>query len=132
MEKGMTGKRERGGIGLNGLFWRDLFTAGFLVAALCAAWLFLFNILVNMGFVLSAYTAVRGLAETERMLQEQEEFDPKQIPHFYEWALVEDGRIIGSDMNQKQLEYARQALCGSSAPHGWIYSPYFHIVPLQN
>ena len=132
MEKGMTGKRERGGIGLNGLFWRYLFTAGFLVAALCAAWLFLFNILVNMGFVLSAYTAVRGLAETERMLQEQEEFDPKQIPHFYEWALVEDGRIIGSDMNQKQLEYARQELSGSSAPHGWFYSQYFHLVPLQN
>ena len=81
---------------------------------------------------MSAYTAVRGLTETERLLQEQTVFDPEAIPHFYEWALVEDGEITDSNMNQKQLEYARRELSGYSAPHGWFYSQYFHLVPLQN
>ena len=132
MEKRAAVKNRRRGLGLNALFWRYLITSGSLAAALCVLWLILFNILVNMGFVMSAYTAVRGLTETERLLQEQTVFDPEAIPHFYEWALVEDGEITDSNMNQKQLEYARRGLSGYSAPHGWFYSQYFHLVPLQN
>ena len=132
MEKRAAVKSRHRRIGLNALFWRYLIASGSLAAALCVLWLILFNILVNMGFVMSAYTAVRGLTETERLLQEQTVFDPEAIPHFYEWALVEDGEITDSNMNQKQLEYARRELSGYSAPHGWFYSQYFHLVPLQN
>lgn len=132
MEKGTAVKNRRRRIGLNALFWRYLIASGSLAATLCVLWLLLFNILVNMGVVMSAYTAVRGLTETERMLHEQAVFDPEAIPHFYEWALVENGEITDSNMNQKQLKYARRELSGDSAPHGWFYSQYFHLVPLQN
>lgn len=132
MEKGTAVKRRLKGMGLNGLFWRYLITTGALTVMLCLAWLVLFNILVNMELVMSAYTAVRGLDETEQMLQAQTEFTPSEIPHFYEWALVEDGEIVESSMNKKQLEYARSELAGSSAPHGWFYAQYFHLVPLQD
>lgn len=132
MEKGTAVKSRRRGISLNAIFWRYLIASGSLAAALCVLWLLLFNILVNMGFVLSAYTAVRGLPEAERLLQEQRVFDPEAIPHFYEWALVEDGRITDSSMTQKQLEYAARELSGDSAPYGWFYSQYFHPVSLQN
>lgn len=76
------------------------------MAALCLIWLILFNILVNMGFVLSAYTAVRNLPQTEQALQAQTTFGPEKIPHYYEWALTEDKKIIESNMNKKQLKYA--------------------------
>ena len=70
MEKGTAVKNRRRRIGLNALFWRYLIASGSLAATLCVLWLLLFNILVNMEVVMSAYTAVRGLTETERMLQE--------------------------------------------------------------
>ena len=108
MEKRAAVKNRRRGLGLNALFWRYLITSGSLAAALCVLWLILFNILVNMGFVMSAYTAVRGLTETERLLQEQTVFDPEAIPHFYEWALVEDGEITDSNMNQKHAGICSQ------------------------
>lgn len=119
-------------MGLDGLFWRYLLTTGGLVALVCLAWLLLFNILINMGLVLSAYTAVRGLEETEQMLQAQTVFDPSEIPHIYGWALVEDGEITESSMNQRQLEYARREWAGSSGSHGWFYPQYFHLVPLRD
>ena len=59
MEKRAAVKNRRRGLGLNALFWRYLITSGSLAAALCVLWLILFNILVNKGFVMSAYTAVR-------------------------------------------------------------------------
>lgn len=102
------------------------------MAALCLIWLILFNILANMGFVLSAYTAVRNLPQTEQALQAQTTFDPGEIPHYYEWALAENGAIIESSMNQKQLTYAYAELSGDPSPHGWFYSQYFHLVPLKN
>lgn len=102
------------------------------MAALCLIWLILFNILVNMGFVLSAYTAVRNLPQTEQALQAQTTFDPEKIPHYYEWALTKDEKIIESNMNKKQLKYAYAELSGDSSPHGWFYSQYFHLVPLKN
>lgn len=102
------------------------------MAALCLIWLILFNILANMGFVLSAYTAVRNLPQTEQALQAQTTFDPGEIPHYYEWALAENGTIIESSMNQKQLTYAYAELSGDPSPHGWFYSQYFHLVPLKN
>ncbi|WP_343210419.1 HAMP domain-containing sensor histidine kinase [Anaerolentibacter hominis] len=132
MEKRAAVKRLPRGMGLNGLFWRYLITTGIFMVMLCAAWMFLFTLLVNMGFVMSAYTAARGLPETEQMLKEQKEFSPDEIPFYYEWALLEDGEIIESSMNKKQLEYARGELDGNSASHGWFYSQYFHLVPLQN
>lgn len=102
------------------------------MAALCLIWLILFNILSNMGFVLSAYTAVRNLPQTEQALQAQTTFDSGEIPHYYEWALAENGTIIESSMNQKQLTYAYAELSGDPSPHGWFYSQYFHLVPLKN
>lgn len=132
MEKRTVVKKKYRGLGLNALFWRYFITTGFFIIILCLAWLFLFNILVNMGFVMSAYTAVRGLLETEQMLQEQEVFNAEEIPHFYEWALVEDGNIIESNMNSKQMEYARRELAGDSAPYGRFYSQYFYPVLLEN
>ena len=102
------------------------------MAALCLIWLILFNILVNMGFVLSAYTAVRNLPQTEQALQAQTTFGPEKIPHYYEWALTEDKKIIESNMNKKQLKYAYAELYGDTSPHGWFYSKYFHLVPLKN
>ncbi len=132
MEKRIREGRKGRGTGLNALFWRYFITTGTLMAVLCTGWLILFNILVNMGVVMSAYTAARSLKETEQRLQEQETFDPKEIPHFYEWALVEDGRFIQTSMDEKQMEYARRALAGDSFPHGWPYSQYFHSVPLAD
>ncbi len=132
METGTTLKRKRKGIRLNTLFWRYFLTTGGLMAALCLIWLILFNILVNMGFVLSAYTAVRNLPQTEQALQAQTTFDSEKIPHYYEWALTEDKKIIESNMNKKQLKYAYAELYGDTSPHGWFYSQYFHLVPLKN
>ena len=94
MEKRRTIKRPVRGMGLNGMLWRYLTVTGTLSFLLCLAWLFLFNILVNMGFVMSAYTAVRALPETEKMLLGQERFDPGEIPFFYKWALAEDGSCL--------------------------------------
>lgn len=132
MEKRRTIKRPVRGMGLNGMLWRYLTVTGTLSFLLCLAWLFLFNILVNMGFVMSAYTAVRALPETEKMLLGQERFDPGEIPFFYKWALAEDGRITESNMNEKQLGYAYDELAGYSAPHGHFYSQYFHRVTLPD
>lgn len=132
METGTTLKRKRKGIRLNTLFWRYFLTTGGLMAAFCLIWLILFNLLVNMGFVLSAYTAIRNLPQTEQALQAQATFEPNEIPHYYEWALTENGKIIESNMNQKQLTYAYAELSGDSFPHGWYYSQYFHPVPLKN
>ena len=132
METGTVLKRKRKGIRLNTLFWRYFLTTGVLIAALSLIWIILFNIFVNMGFVLSAYTAVRNLPQTEQALQEQTTFDPDEIPHYYEWALTENGKIIESNMNEKQLTYAYAELSGDSHPHGWFYSQYFHPVPLKN
>lgn len=132
MEKRRTIKRPVRGMGLNGMLWRYLTVTGTLSFLLCLAWLFLFNILVNMGFVMSAYTAVRALPETEKMLLGQERFDPGEIPFFYKWALAEDGRITESNMNEKQLGYAYDELAGYSAPHGRFYSQYFHRVLLPD
>ncbi|MFQ8703096.1 MAG: hypothetical protein ACLR9I_04765 [Eisenbergiella sp.] len=81
---------------------------------------------------MSAYTAARALPDTEKMLRAQEQFEPEEIPFFYEWALVEDGSIIQSSMSQKQLEYAYDELAGYSAPHGWLYTQHFHFVPLSD
>lgn len=125
-------KHYRKGIGLNGLFWKYLLTTGMLAALLCLSWLLLFNILVNMGLVMSAYTAARALPETEKMLQEQETFHPEEIPFFYEWALVEGGSITESSMNEKQLGYAYDELAGYSAPHGRFYTQHFYRVPLSD
>lgn len=132
METGTTLKRKRKGIRLNTLFWRYFLTTGGLMAALCLIWLILFNILANMGFVLSAYTAVRNLPQTEQTLQAQTTFHPEKIPHYYKWALIEDEKIIESNMNKKQLKYAYAELSGDSSPHGWFYSQYFHLVSLKN
>lgn len=132
MEKGRRMRRSRRGLGLNGLFWRYLIMTGLLAGTLCLLWLFLFNVLVNMEFVMSAYTAARALPDTEKMLRAQEQFEPEEIPFFYEWALVEDGSIIQSSMSQKQLEYAYDELAGYSAPHGWLYTQHFHFVPLSD
>lgn len=132
MEKGRRMRRSRRGMGLNGLFWRYLITTGLLAGTLCLLWLFLFNVLVNMEFVMSAYTAARALPDTEKMLRAQEQFEPEEIPFFYEWALVEDGSIIQSSMSQKQLEYAYDELAGYSAPHGWLYTQHFYFVPLSD
>lgn len=132
MEKGRRMRRSRRSMGLNGLFWRYLITTGLLAGTLCLLWLFLFNVLVNMEFVMSAYTAARALPDTEKMLRAQERFEPEEIPFFYEWALVEDGSIIQSSMSQKQLEYAYDELAGYSAPHGWLYTQHFHFVPLSD
>ena len=132
MEKRRTIKRPVRGMGLNGMLWRYLTVTGTLSFLLCLAWLFLFNILVNMGFVMSAYTAVRALPETEKMLLGQERFDPGEIPFFYKWALAEDGKITESNMNEKQLGYAYDELAGYSAPHGHFYSQYFHRVTLPD
>lgn len=132
METGIILKRKRKGIRLNTLFWRYFLTTGVLIAALSLIWIILFNILVNMGFVLSAYTAVRNLPQTEQELQKQTTFDPEIIPHYYEWALTENGKIIESNMNKKQRTYAYAELSGDSLPHGLFYSQYFHLVSLKN
>ena len=52
MEKRRTIKRPVRGMGLNGMLWRYLTVTGTLSFLLCLAWLFLFNILVNMGFAI--------------------------------------------------------------------------------
>lgn len=132
MEKGGIRRRFHREMGLNGLFWRYLVTTGTLAALLCVLWLLLFNVLVNMDIVMSAYTAARALPDTEKMLQAQERFEPDEIPFFYEWALTEDGRITESSMNKKQLGYAYDELAGYSAPHGWPYTQHFYVVPLAD
>lgn len=132
MEKRCGMRRSHRRIGLKGVLWRYLILTGVLAGSLCLAWMILFNMLVNMGIVMSAYTAVRALPETEKMLQAQEIFVPEEIPFFYEWALAKDGRILESNMNEKQLGYAQDELDGSSAPHGRFYTQYFHFVPLSD
>lgn len=130
MKKERVGKRRKKEITLRAVFWRYLLTTGLTVAFLCFAALCLFQLLVNMGFVLPAYTAANGLGETAQALQTQAEFDPDAIPHYYRWALVEEGEITASNMTGKEEDWARRELAGESLPRGLFYPKYYRPVDL--
>lgn len=104
-------------LSLNGLFWRYLLTAGALAVCIVLAWVFLFQVLLNMEVILPANYARRMATEVSRALEEADEFDEALIPHYYRWAhLSADGAMLDGNLDGQHLA---AYLSGDDGPHGW-------------
>lgn len=120
------------GLTLNGLFWRYLLTTAAWSAALCLAALYLVQLLVLLGVILPAGAGEWSLDQTAAALQAQETFAPEEIPFFYQYALVEDGTLLETNMTEQEQDWARQVLAGDTARHGFPYTKYYRTVPLAD
>ena len=120
------------GLTLNGLFWRYLLTTAAWSAALCLAALYLVQLLVLLGVILPAGAGEWSLDQTAAALQAQETFAPEEIPFFYQYALVEDGTLLETNMTEQEQVWARQVLAGDTARHGFPYTKYYRTVPLAD
>lgn len=119
--------------GLTALFWRYLLTTCALLAAIAVLWWGTLSALLASGFVLPAYTAERGAAEVLSAVADGT-LDTADIPYYYRWAvLTADGRTVDpGSMDERHLGYARSALAGDSAPHGFPYAQYHRWIPLAD
>lgn len=117
--------------GLTALFWRYLLTTCALLAAIALLWWGTLTALLSTGFVLPAYTAERGASEVLYAVADGT-LDTADIPYYYRWAvLTADGQVVDpGSMDARHLDYARSALAGDSAPHGFPYAQYHRWIPL--
>lgn len=126
-------KRMKRGTGLAALFWRYLLTTGAVMVLLAVLWWSSLTWLMRCGFVYPASTAANGLEVVVPALENGSLF-PEQLPYYCRWAVFDGGgELLRSEgMDERQLEYARQALAGDRTPRGIFYSQYHKAVELPD
>lgn len=89
--------------------------------------------MMRSGIVFPANTAADEVSTVIHSL-ESGEMDTTEIPYYYRWAIFsDDGQTLDEgNMDNSQLEYAKSALEGNSAPQGIFYSQYHRIANLAN
>lgn len=126
-------KQLRRRAGLTFLFWRYLLTTGAIILLLTVLWWIGLTTMMRSGIVFPANTAADEVSTVIHSL-ESGEMDTTEIPYYYRWAIFsDDGQTLDEgNMDNSQLEYAKSALEGNSAPQGIFYSQYHRIANLAN
>lgn len=100
---------------LRSVLLRYLFLCGGGCALILVLWWVIFMQLINSGFLLPAVASAQACADARETVAAvtAETFDSNQISDLCRWAVVQDGTVLQTNMDDRHLKIALNAFHGS-------------------
>ena len=100
---------------LRSVLLRYLFLCGGGCALILVLWWVIFMQLINIGFLLPAVASAQACSEARETVAAvtAETFDSNQISDLCRWAVVQDGTVLQTNMDDRHLKIALNAFHGS-------------------
>lgn len=102
---------------------RYLLLCGGGCALILVLWWVIFMQLINIGFLLPAVASAQACADARETVAAvtAETFDSNQISDLCRWAVVQDGTVLQTNMDDRHLKIALNAFHGGSGNPGYQY-----------
>ena len=102
---------------------RYLLLCGGGCALILVLWWIIFMQLINIGFLLPAVASAQACSEARETVAAvtAETFDSNQISDLCRWAVVQDGTVLQTNMDDRHLKIALNAFHGGSGNPGYQY-----------
>lgn len=108
---------------LRSVLLRYLLLCGGGCALILVLWWVIFMQLINIGFLLPAVASAQACSEARETVAAMtaETFDSNQISDLCRWAVVQDGTVLQTNMDDRHLKIALNAFHGGSGNPGYQY-----------
>ena len=108
---------------LRSVLLRYLLLCGCGCALILVLWWIIFMQLINIGFLLPAVASARACYEARETVAAvtAETFDSNQISDLCRWAVVQNDTVLQTNMDDRHLKIALNALHGGSGNPGYQY-----------
>lgn len=108
---------------LRSVLLRYLLLCGGGCALILVLWWVIFMQLINIGFLLPAVASAQACADARETVASMtaDTFDSLQISDLCRWAVVQDGTVLQTNMDDRHLKIALNAFHGGSGNPGYQY-----------